>query len=61
MSEHTKPDWPSNRFKRTVYFRGPIAAEMHREAVRLQLSACQLARKIWKIARAEIRNLPGQP
>jgi uncharacterized small protein (TIGR04563 family) len=55
------PTSHSDKRKQSLYFPESMLEEINGEAARLERSLSWVVQRAWKVARAEIRELPGSP
>jgi uncharacterized small protein (TIGR04563 family) len=52
---------PSDKRKQSLYFPESMLEEINAEATRLERSLSWVVQRAWKVARPEIREMPGSP
>ena len=55
------PTSQSDKRKQSLYFPESMLEEINGEAARLERSLSWVVQRAWKVARAEIREMPGSP
>ena len=54
-----RADFKSDKRKQSLYFPESMLAEMKGESVRLSRSLSWIVQRAWKLAKKEVRTLPG--
>jgi uncharacterized small protein (TIGR04563 family) len=59
MSDQTRPESKTDKRKQSLYFPEQMLIEMKEEATRLNRSLSWVVQRAWKVARREVRKMPG--
>jgi uncharacterized small protein (TIGR04563 family) len=57
--EPSRPETKTDKRKQSLYFPETMLVEMKEEAVRLNRSLSWVVQRAWKVARRDVRKMPG--
>jgi uncharacterized small protein (TIGR04563 family) len=59
MTDDNRPESKTDKRKQSLYFPETMLLEMKEEATRLNRSLSWVVQRAWKVARREVKKMPG--